>query len=181
MTDRNNFIAIGKIVKQVGIKGTLKIIFLTDFPERFKTQKVVYLYDEKLNKFFMNAYTNETAFIITESNNRGKFLTLKFEHYDSIDASEKLINLILMINEKDRVKLEGNNYYYYELVDLPVFDNGKMIGTVKSVNNYGSDDILIIQSDESEVLVPLRNEFIKNINLESKRIDVELIEGFLEK
>jgi 16S rRNA processing protein RimM len=185
LLDTNDFIAIGKIVKSIGIKGNLKIISLTDFPERFNQLKKVFLFDEKKKKFFVNKFNDDYEFVIESCKFYDNYINAKFEKYYSRTESDELVNLILLVREKDRVKLSDGNFYYYELIGIKVYDKDKMIGKVISINNYGSDDLLTIKSGENdvnskEILIPFRKEFIKKIDIDNKRIDVDLIEGFLE-
>lgn len=180
MRDINNFIAIGKITKTIGIKGNLKIISLTDFPERFLKLKKIFLYNEKNRGFYINKLSGKYEFKITECKIYDKYINLKLEDYDSIEKSNELVNLILMIDESLRVKLDDGNYYFYELVDSEIFDKDKLIGKVVSVVNYGSGDLFNVTSNGKEILIPYRKEFVKNIDVKNKRIDVDLIDGFLE-
>jgi 16S rRNA processing protein RimM len=180
LLEKNNFIAIGKIVKTIGIKGNLKIISLTDFPERFKKLKKIFLYNERSKEFFVNKPDNSYEFEISDCKIYDKYVNIKFDEYDSIEKSEKLINLILMIDEAQRIKLDKGNFYFYELIGAEIFDKGKPIGEVVSVVNYGSGDLFNVKTAEKEILIPYRKEFVKNIDIKNKRIDVDLIEGFLE-
>ncbi|MDQ3019074.1 MAG: ribosome maturation factor RimM [Bacteroidota bacterium] len=180
MLDINNFIAIGKITKTIGIKGNLKIISLTDFPERFLKLKKIFLYNEISKQFFINNLSSRYEFNISECKIYDKCINLKLEDYDSIEKSSELINLILMIDESQRVKLDDGSYYFYELVDSEIFDKGNPIGKIVSVVNYGSGDLFNVTSGGKEILIPYRKEFVKSIDVKNKRIDVDLIDGFLE-
>ncbi|MEO8210827.1 MAG: ribosome maturation factor RimM [bacterium] len=180
MLENNNFIAIGKISKTIGIKGNLKVISLTDFPERFLMLTKIFLYNEISKTFFKNSLSNGYEFKISDCKIYDKYINLKLGNYDRIEESNELINLIIMIDESQRIKLEDGNYYFYELVDSEIFDKDKLIGKVVSVVNYGSGDLFNVKSGGKEILIPYRKEFVKNIDIENKRIDVDLIDGFLE-
>ncbi len=176
----NNFIAIGRIVKPIGIKGNLKIIPLTDFPERFKELKKISLYNEKESKFFLNRFEDSFEFSISECRIYNGYLNIRFIGYDNIDDSKKLIGAIVMIDEKHRMKLNEGSFYFYELVGMVIFNNEVSIGTVDSIVNYGSGDLFNIKHNGKELLIPFQKEFVKNIDIKNKRIDVDLIEGFLD-
>ncbi|MEO6695528.1 MAG: ribosome maturation factor RimM [Ignavibacteria bacterium] len=179
MLDQKNFISIGKIVKPIGIKGNLKVIYFTDFPERFNKLDKIKLFDETKDEFVINKINNEFDFVISDVRLFDKYVNMRFEGYDNINISKELVPLVLMIHENDRVKLtEG--YYVYELTGLDVYDKDKFIGKVGKITNYGSGDLLSITENGKEILIPYKNEFVTNINIKSKRIDVDLIEGFLE-
>ncbi|MBL8007550.1 MAG: 16S rRNA processing protein RimM [Ignavibacteria bacterium] len=176
--DRNNFIAIGKIVKTIGIKGNLKVVYLTDFPERYKTLEKVFLFDEDKNVFLTNG--KSVYFYFTEKKISDKYINVKFRDYDSIEKSRELINGFIMIEEKDKVKLNEGIYFYHDLTGCEVYDKGKFIGIVNSVVNYGSGDLFSVKTEIKEILIPFRKEFIEKIDTVNKRIDADLIEGFTD-
>lgn len=180
MLDINNFIAIGKITKTIGIKGNLKIISLTDFPDRFLKLKKIFLFNEVTKQFLLNESDGNYGFEISECKVFDTYINIKFEGYNSIEKSGELKNSILMIDEKKRLKLEDGSFYFYELIGSEIFDKGVLIGMIVSIVNYGSGDLFSVIKDDKEILIPFRKEFVKNIDVIKKRIDVELIDGFLE-
>lgn len=180
MPDLKDLIAIGKIVKTIGIKGNLKIVPLTDFPDRFHRTKKIYLFNEKDSRFHTNEYLGGYDFAITECRVFDKYINVKLDNFNSIESSVKLVNLIMMVNESERVKLNDGSYYLYDLINSDVYDGEKLIGNVISVLNYGSGDLFNVNYSGKEVLIPFNKEFVKNIDLKKKRIDVRLIEGFLD-
>lgn len=180
MPELKDLIAIGKIVKTIGIRGNLKVIPLTDFPDRFYGTKKFLLFNEKDNHFQINEILGGYDFAFSECKVFDKYINLKLDHYDSIEKSRELVNFIIMVNEKDRVKLDDGTYYFYELIDSDVYDRDRLIGNVISILNYGSGDLFNIKYEDKEVLIPFNKEFVKNIDVKNKRIDVQLIEGFLD-
>jgi 16S rRNA processing protein RimM len=179
LLDHKNFIAIGKIVRPIGIKGNLKVIYLTDFPERFNKLQKILLFDEKKGEFHSNNIRHGYDFIISWCKLFDRFVNIKFEGYDEINKSKDLVNLVLMVNEKERVKL-SEGYYFYELIGLDVYDKDNYLGQVDKISNYGSGDLFSVLTKGKEILIPYKKEFIKKIDTNKKRIDVDLIDGFIE-
>lgn len=180
MPELKDFIAIGKIVKTIGIKGNLKIIPLTDFPDRFYKTKNIFLFNEKSSSFYTNKNHGGYDFTFSECKVFDKYINVKFDSFDTIEKSQELINLLIMVYEKERVKLEDGLFYYYDLIDSDVYEDGKLIGKLVSVLNYGSGDLFNINYEGREILIPYNKEFVKKIDMGNKRIDVQLIEGFLD-
>lgn len=178
--DFKNFITIGTIVKTIGIKGNLKIIPQTDFPDRFYKLKKLFLYSEKEEKFFVNKFNGDKGFLLSDCKVFDKYINIKFEGYNSINDSQELVNLNTVIDEKDRIELEDGKYYFYELIDSEIYDKGTLIGNVISIVNYGSGDLFNVSYKDKEILIPYNEHFVKKIDKDAKRIDVELIEGFLD-
>ncbi len=83
-----------------------------------------------------------------------------------------------MINSEDLPQLEEGEYYVADLIGLPVFDAaGTQLGALKEVLSTGSNDVYVIAVPEGkDVLVPALKKHVKEINLQDRRIVVELPE-----
>jgi 16S rRNA processing protein RimM len=172
-------LSIGKITKPIGIKGLVKVISLSDFPERFFECEKVYLYDEKKGSFIFNVPDNSYDFEMRECNAGNSFFRIGFKHYEKIEDVAPLVGSLLMIDEKDRVELPEGQYYYYELIGADLYDGDAYVGKIESIVDYGSGDLFKVINDGMEILIPYRSEFVKEIDLASNKVVVELIEGFL--
>ena len=177
--DFKDCLTIGKIVKPIGLKGLVKVISLSDFPERFFDCGDVYLFDEKKSAFHKNKTSSTHVFKIRECSQGNGFLRLGFSSYDKIEDIQELVGSLVMIAESERAQLEEGQFYYYELIGLEAYDKDKLLGKIDSIVDYGSGDLFRIIDNGKELLIPFRKEFVKEIDLESKRVQLELIEGFI--
>ena len=182
MTGYKDFVVIGKIQKTVGIRGYLKIKVLTDFPEHFDELKHVKLFNEEKNIFIKNEITGNDNFIIEDIKLNNNIARILFRYYTSPELAYKLKESLLLIKEKDKMKLKKNSFYFFDLIDCEIKYNNKIIGKVLSVENYGGDDQLSIKllDNKKDILIPMVKQFIKRIDVDKKLIEVELIEGFIE-
>jgi 16S rRNA processing protein RimM len=180
LIEKENLVFIGKILKTTGLNGSLKIKILSDFPDRFDNLEHVYLFDENKDELVKNKITDEFNFFIENHTFLNKDLKLKFNGFNSIEDANELKGYFLCINDTDRVKIKDGNYYYYELVDCYVYSEQVRVGRVLQIDNYGGDDLLVIDRDDKEnIYLPFRKEFISSIDISEKRIDVKLIEGLI--
>ncbi|MBS1517466.1 MAG: 16S rRNA processing protein RimM [Bacteroidetes bacterium] len=178
MPDINEFISVGKIVKPIGVKGNLKVVYLTDFPERFNELDKVYLFNENKEDFL--TFNSEFEFEISEKKIFSGYVNIRLHGFSDKDSVKDFIGAVVMIPESDRVELPEDNFYFYDLIGAEVFDKGKRLGVVDSFSDFGSGDLLNIIIDGRKVLIPFRKEFVKQIDLNNKMIELDLIEGFLE-
>jgi 16S rRNA processing protein RimM len=179
LIDKDQLIIIGKITKPVGLKGELKVLAITDFPDRFKKLKDVYLLDKEETGLLANSYTGDIKFRIKDVKVSDSILRISFDHYDSPEKVTILKSCFICIPEKYRYKLPKNQYYFYDLIGCEVYDKGDILGTVKKIENYGSAELISVQTLKgSIILIPFIKEFVKNVDLTKKMISVELIEGF---
>jgi len=176
----DSHIVIGKILKPFGKEGWLNVLSLTDFPQRFSLIREVYLYDEITNKYLENE--TKSVYTISESRINGNSVQIKFILTDNKFDASKFVNMLICIDEKDRMSLPYGQFYLYEIIGFCVFFNGELLGTVEKVENYGSDDLLkIIKKNENKYFyVPINNYFIRDINLNRKEIQINVIEGLID-
>lgn len=173
-----DFIFIGKILKSSGKKGKFKIYPLTDFPERFKLLEYVYIYDEK-NKKFINEGTEKKKFIIKGTSYSGKYIYISFENFE--EENDFINECFLCIEESKRIKLSEGQYYFYDLLNCKVQSESQVIGYVNAIENYGGDDLLsVLSENDKKILIPMREEFIENVDIKNKVIVIKYIEGLTD-
>jgi 16S rRNA processing protein RimM len=177
----DEFICIGYTSKTFGNKGFIKVEPLTDFPERFKVLKRVFLFDEVTNKF-KRCDGESLEFIVSEiSITPESKIRISFKGFSTLNAAEELVGLFIFIPESEKWKRPDDSYYNYEMIGLKVINGNEEIGTITGIENYGSDNLfkVLLNGTNTEILIPDRAEFVYEVNLEKGFIRVELIEGFL--
>ena len=98
-------------------------------------------------------------------------VTLK--NINSIEAANNLKGLNVYIDKND-YKFDG--YLDEDLIGLSVYDKDTLKGKVVEILKTDLYDILVIDVNKRH-MVPNIKEFIKNIDIENKRIEIEYIEG----
>jgi 16S rRNA processing protein RimM len=147
------------------VRGDVRVIPLTDFPQRFNGLKKVILEDGK-------ALTVEQA-----RPNKQQFL-LKFRGYDDRDKVDALRGKLLKVTREDLVELPEGHYYTFDIIGLNVFDeSGEFIGVVKDILATGANDVYIAEKESGQpILIPAIKDVVKVIDLPGKRIIVKLQE-----
>ena len=101
-------------------------------------------------------------------------LVLGFEEYDNINDILKFVGKDLTIDEKDLGKLAEDEVYIKDLMGLKVISNGQKVGEIVDViTGVYPNDVYVIKTDRSEVLLPAIKNTIKKIDTEEKIIEVE--------
>ena len=176
---RDNHIVVGKILKNNGINGSVRVKPLTDFPDRFKKLEKVYLFDERNNEYLSK--DNSELFEIEDVDIQSESAVIKFHGISSSDDALKITNALICIDEKDREQLPDGMFYLYELTGFKVRAEDRYIGTVENVENYGGDDLLKVKNfKEQFFFVPINEFFIKKIDSSLKEIEINLIDGLAE-
>jgi len=114
------------------------------------------------------------------------YVVLKFAGVDSISDAEPLVGSELQVPLGERASLERGAVYVSDLIGCTVLDcrrenRGREIGVVKDVRfGAGEAPLLVVGSGKTEHEIPYAQEFLKQVDLERKRIEMNLPEGLLE-
>ena len=103
---------------------------------------------------------------------------LTFEGLTSIDDVIIYKGDKVYINRSD-LKIRG--YFNEDLIGLSVYANNNYIGKVEYIMKNKAHNILVVTEDEKKNLIPNIKEFVTNIDLENKRIDVKEIKGLINE
>ncbi|MGY3816511.1 ribosome maturation factor RimM [Gemella taiwanensis] len=165
---------VGKIVNTHSLKGEVKVISSTDFEEqRFEkgTELLITRGNQVVKEVTVESYR-------THKNN----LLVKFVGIDSIEEAEKLKNLQIKIDSENIGELEENEFYFHEIIGCEVFDeNGKSLGEISEILTPGANDVWVIKSQNGkEILIPYIEDVVKKIDVENKKIDIEVMEGLID-
>ena len=153
-------ICVGIISKPIGIKGQVKVISYTESPDSLFKYKNLFLQSNKKIQF--------SNYKLIENNT----FTAYINGINNRNTSENYRLQKIYIDSEELPKLNNNEYYYDDLVNSKVFDNNNnLLGSVKSVLNYGAGDFLeIILLNNKEATVPFNKYSILNVDLEKSTI-----------
>ncbi|WP_448569175.1 ribosome maturation factor RimM [Thermus sp.] len=99
------------------------------------------------------------------------------------DLAEALVGLRVYAEVADLPPLEEGQYYYFALIGLPVYVEGRKVGEVADILDAGAQDVLVIRGvgerlrDRAERLVPLQAPYVR---VEAEGIHVEPIPGLFD-
>ena len=165
-------ITIGKAVKPFGVKGEMKIEPMTDFPERFKDLRRVFL---------VSPAGRELVCEVRSLRYSGGFPLLQFDGYDSPEKAKALNGWFLKVPREEAVPLPEGSYYWFELVGMEVVSEvGEKLGTLVEVFETGSNDGYVMKQGRKEIYLPATKEIVKHIDRKAKRMVIHLVDGLME-
>ena len=168
-----DYIAIANLNKTFGIKGEFRAYCLTDFPkDRFKIGETFLIGTpggKPLLEVTLKSYRMEAPFVI-----------LKFSEILSINEAEKYLGNKVYI-QKERAALPADTYHIHDLISCRVvLENEEEIGVCIDVLSYSSTKTLIVEREGKEnAQIPFAKQFIKDVDIDDKRIVITPIEGLL--
>ena len=157
-------IVIGRIGAAHGIRGELRVIPLTDFPERFPALREVMVGDELLH--------------IESVKPQGKNFLMRFREYTVREDAQRLTGRLLTVARADAAPLDEGEYYVFDIVGLTVYDEeDNELGTVENVIRTGSNDVYAVRAEDGrEILIPALRTAVLAIDVPGGRMTVRLPE-----
>lgn len=171
-THSDESITIGKILKPRGLRGEVKVLSLTDIPDRFEHLKMV------------SVHTAQGQDIIVEIENvrsyKG-FVYLQFRGRNSVEDIQHLLGGLLQVERSSVPELPEGVYYHFEILDSVVYtEDNQRLGTVVDILETGGHDVYIVQEESREYLIPATKEVVKHIDREKGIIIIHPLEGLLD-
>ena len=157
-------IVIGRVGAAHGIHGDLRIIPLTDFPERFSALREVMVGDELLH--------------VAHVKPQGKNFLMRFREYTVREDAQRLTGRLLTVARAEAAPLDEGEYYVFDIVGLTVYDEeDNELGTVENVLRTGSNDVYAVRSEDGrEILIPALRKVVRTIDVPNGRMTVRLSE-----
>lgn len=166
-------VILGTVVSTFGIKGEIKVHSNTDFA------KVRYQKNNKVILYSPIKKVEEEFTILSYRNNKNIDIVL-LDGITSPEQAQKYVGYQVLIN-RDSSELDDGYYHYEDLYLCDVYYLDNKIGQVIDMINQTAHITLRIKRDgKKDLLYPFVDRFIKSVNVESKRIDLNPIEGMIE-
>ncbi|BAQ10492.1 16S rRNA processing protein RimM [Bacillus sp. OxB-1] len=169
-----NYFNVGKIVNTHGIRGEVRVISRTDFPEeRYAPGNELAL--------FMPGSKTPIPLIVASHRQHKNFDLLTFENHPNINDVEKYRDGILKVSDEQLGDLEEGEFYYHEVIGCTVFTTeGVEIGTVTEILETGANDVWTVTPAQGKPhYIPYIEDVVKEVDVDEKRIVIEPMEGLL--
>lgn len=163
------YLAIAQIVAPHGIRGEVRAVILTDFPERFARLETVYL-GEEARPVRLEGYRFHQGQVL-----------LKLAGYNTRTEAEELRQVLVQVPVGEAMSLPEGAYYVHEILGLEAWtESGEFLGEVVEVLETGANDVYVLQgSPLGEILIPALESVVLEVDLEEGRMLVRLPPGLL--
>jgi 16S rRNA processing protein RimM len=163
---------LGKIAKKFSFKGEVLIYLDTDEPEIYENLESVFVeYNKNLIPFFIE----------NSSLHKNDFLRVRFEDVKNEEEADDIMNCEVYLPLKMLPKLQGNKFYFHEVIDFEIEDlRLGIFGKIVSVNDTTAQPLFEVLNGEVEMLIPMIDHFIVRIDRENKKVVMDLPVGLVE-
>lgn len=161
---------LGRVTKMWGVKGQAVLFLDVDAPEDYA----------ELDSAYVEVKGRLVPYFFHIDSMTGNKAVVTFE-----DATPEQVSMLvgcdLYLPLELLPKLDGNRFYFHEVVGFDVVDEeyGE-VGTIASVIDYPAQPLFQIMKNGVEVLIPIVDEVIKEVDREHKTIRVAAPNGLID-
>lgn len=171
-TNKENCFFLGKIVKTSGLKGDLSVFLDVDNPDDYAG----------LDSVFVERKRSLVPYFIESVQIRNNGAVFHFEDMDTLEEAQELVGCNLYLPLDVLPPLEGNRFYYHEVIGFTVEDvHYGTLGVLREINDNSSQVILCIDHPSGkEVMIPLVDQFLVEVDREGRKLKVAAPEGLVD-
>lgn len=176
------WLTLGVIVAPLGIRGEVKVLSQSDFPERFLRPGPRWLQSPREEE------PTPTTLLKGRPAPGKNLYILQLTEVTDRSQAEALVNYSLVIPRGEREErryggspLGPEEYHAADLIDLPVYlqGTGALLGRVEDIYEAGHD-LLVVSAGEKRHLIPFVKAVVPVVDLAAGRIEIDPPPGLLE-
>ena len=165
-------LVVARIGRPHGVQGEVTIEVRTDSPEkRFEVGSILFSENNQSQKF-----------TFASARNHNGTLLLKFEEISDRNKAEQLKNTILSAEVDVEKESSEDEFHLQKILGTQVYStSGELIGRVIDVVHLPGQDLLVIEYQAREVMIPFVKEIVPVVDLEKNKIVLADKEGLLDE
>ena len=167
-----DLVRIGRIAGIHGLQGALRCRPDNPESESFPTLKTITIQT--------GAQSREYQLLTATPAGRG-VLKIELAGIADANAAEALKGGVVMVSRASLPPIQPSEFYYFQAIGCEVFlTDHTRLGTIAEVFSNGANDVLVVRGERREVLVPVIEDIVKSIDLDSRRVVIESVPGLIE-
>ncbi len=165
-------VVVGRIICPHGVQGKIIVEPLTENPERFGAG----------SRLLLEGDGEDREVIVEAAAPYKRGLLVSIEGISDRTAAEGLRGRYLSVLLEELPEPEEGEFYHHQLVGLEVIDqHGETLGAVTNVLSLPAQDMLVIERDGKEHMIPFVEEFIREVSLDAGTILVDNMPGLIHE
>ncbi len=169
--EKDKFFCLGKIIRTHGYRGELVIVLETDKPDEY----------HNLNMIFINIDQSLVPWFIIDIELRGDLAIVKLEDIEELEHARYFVKKEIYLPVEKPGNLSGADFYFHEVIGFKVMDKIQgEIGKVEDILDKPEQSLIMIMKGEKEILVPLTDEMIMEVDRENKTLYLNTPPGLID-
>ena len=150
-------VVVGKLGRPFGVRGLVRVLSLTDVPNRF----------ENLTDVTLESPTGQTLVTrVTNVRTDGRSYLVRFATFSTPEEARDYSGAWLKIPQKDVPPAPEGHHYQFELIGLTVQDeSGHVLGTLEEVVEVPHRHLFVIRGTGKEYLLPALRKWISGVDV----------------
>ncbi len=162
----DRLVVIGRAVKVFGIKGELKVRPYSVSLEPFTRSPELVL--------------DDTTYRVRAIRPHKNAVLLSVEGIDTPEKARELVGALVKTDAANLPPTEEDEYYWFELIGSDVVTtNGRNLGRVVRIIETGANDVLQVEGPLGEILLPMIDDVVIDVDTEKGEIVVDPLEGLI--
>ena len=163
----SELVAIGRILRPHGVRGEIRTLIMTDFPDRFFDTEEVYFLSPDNRKIERRQ--------LTGARYHANWILLKFAGIDTPEQVAEYRHWLITVPQDELVELEEGEYWHWLLEGLTVVDeNSQVVGKLTEVIETAGHDLYAVKSENGkEILVPAVKEYILDVDIDKGQMRIK--------
>ncbi len=155
--DPEQLIVVGEITRAHGVRGEVRVLPVTDFPDRLL----------RLTRAVLVQGGAGRPVRIARARPAGRLVVMKLAGIDTPEAAEALRGATLRVRPEEAPRLPAGQFYVFQIVGLAArTPDGRVVGTVVDVLRTGSNDVYVVRPPEGQaILLPAVEGVVESIDL----------------
>ena len=156
------FLAVGRLRRSHGVNGEILMDVLTDFPERLRVGKLVYVGETHEEMHIAGIRGHDRELIV---------------HLRGISTPEEVArfrNALVFVKASDLPRLPEGEFYHHQLLGLTVVNEQQVVlGALDSILETGANDVYVVKTPEGkELLLPAVEEVVLEVDIAKRQMVV---------
>ncbi|MBV8139144.1 MAG: 16S rRNA processing protein RimM [Deltaproteobacteria bacterium] len=167
-----DLVRIGRIAGIHGLRGALKCRPDNPESESFATLKTITIQT--------GGQSREYQLLTAAPAGRG-MLKIELAGIADANAAEALKGGIVMVARASLPPTQPHEFYYFQAIGCEVFlTDQTRLGTIAEVFSNGAHDVMVVRGERREILIPVIEDIVKSLDLDSRRVVIESVPGLIE-
>lgn len=164
-------LVVARIGRPHGVHGEATVEIRTDSPEdRFIVGSTLYTDPDKFGPLTIESVRDNNGILL-----------LKFKEISDRNEIEKLKDVLLLSDVDIESEISEDEFHFQQLINSTAFfEDGRKIGPIVDVVHIPGQDLLVIEFDGREVMIPFVKEIVPTVDVKNQKIVIADKEGLLD-
>ena len=169
MKQLDDWIEAGAIVRPHGLKGEVVVDLARDLLE---------VVTESMKLRVTGRREGERVLTVERARNHKARKVVQFKGVSTVEDAEALRGWSVWLTREQIGPLEEDRWFVQDIVGIDVYTDGdEYLGKLAEVMHMPGNDVYVVRKGEKEILLPVIDDVIRSVDIDSGRMVIHLMEG----